>query len=289
MERGLAVHARAHEVTGAGSRKRALAGVIAVALLSSTSAFAAPRKPAAKKEFDRGVAAYTKGNYAAASAALAKSFKLEADAETLFAWAQTERKLDHCDRAIELYTKLLRMNLPAANKQAVRVQVDECKAILAAQKPEPEPEPVREPEPEPVRDPEPATMPSSSSESASSSPAQEPLRVQASSEGRAWWKDPVGGALVGIGLVGVGVGAVFLVQARAAEADKASAGTYDEFETLDDRARSHGRLGVIGLAAGGAFVAVGALWYATRGPSSSPALTGWVTPESSGLAVLGRF
>lgn len=295
MERGLAVHARAHEqMSGASSRKRALAGVIAVTLLSSTSVFAAPRKPAAKKEFDRGVAAYTKGNYAAASAALARSFKLEADAETLFAWAQTERKLDHCDRAIELYTKLLRMNLPAANKQAVRVQVSECKAILAAQKPEPEPEPVREPprepEPEPERDPEPATMPSSSSSaSESDSSARGPLKVQASSEGHAWWKDPVGGALVGVGLVGVGVGAVFLVQAHAAEADKATAGTYDEFEAFDEKAQSRGRLGVIGLAAGGAFVAIGALWYATRKPSSSPTLTGWVTPESSGLAVLGRF
>ena len=245
--------------------RRAFGSLLACAVvLGSGVASAAPKKPAAKKEFQRGVAAYTAGDYAAASAALAKSFKLEADAETLFAWAQTERKLDHCDRALELYAKLMRMNMPAENKQAVTIQIDECTAIVTSQKPEAEPAPA----PEPV---------------------QEPLKVTAAAEGRAWWKDPIGGALVGVGLVGLGVGTVFLVQAHSADADKATAATYPEFEALDDKARSRGRLGIISLAAGGGFIAVGALWYATRKPSSSPTITGWLAPTGGGIAVAGGF
>jgi hypothetical protein len=271
--------------------RRLVASAVALAVVSASgAAFAAPRRPAAKKAFKRGVAAYTKGDYAAAAAALARSFKLEADAETLFAWAQTERKLDHCDRAIELYSKLLRMDLPAANKKAVSVQIGECKEILAAQKPEPEPP--REPEPsvEPDRelDSEPVSSTSSEPEG-SESRTSEPIQVHASSEGHAWWKDPVGGALVGVGLVGVGVGAVFLVQAHAAESDKATAASYEDFQALDDKAHSRGQLGVIGLAAGGAFVAVGALWYATRKSPSSPTVTGWLAPTGGGFAIAGGF
>jgi hypothetical protein len=275
-------------------------------MLSGSVAFAAPRRPAAKKQFKRGVAAYTKGDYAAASAALARSFKLEADAETLFAWAQTERKLEHCDRAIELYSKLLRMDLPAANKKAVSVQIDECKEILAAQQPAPEHDPQREAdrpneregrsdrpneregrsERDGIGEPDSSASGSASSSELGSVSAGE---VHTSNEGHAWWKDPVGGALVGVGLVGVGVGAVFLVQAHAAEADKASAGSYEDFHALDEKAHSRGQLGVVGLAAGGAFIAVGALWYATRKPSSSPTVTGWLAPTGGGLAVAGGF
>ncbi|NVB82042.1 MAG: hypothetical protein HOV81_26915, partial [Kofleriaceae bacterium] len=47
--------------------------------------------------------------------------------------------------------------------------------------------------------------------------------------------------------------------------------------------------GVVGLAAGGTFVAIGALWYATREPSSSPAVTGWLAPTGGGIAVSGGF
>src|SRR5688500_6981072 len=113
MERRLAVHAGAH--------REKMIGRIALALVVATSsAVAAPKTGEARVQFDRGVAAYTKGDYATATEALGASFVLEADAETLFAWAQTERKLGHCDRAIDLYAKLLAMDIPAENKPAIK-------------------------------------------------------------------------------------------------------------------------------------------------------------------------
>jgi two-component system response regulator HydG len=48
------------------------------------------------------VKAYQAHNYALASKYLEKSFGFERDVETLFAWAQSERQLDHCDKASEL-------------------------------------------------------------------------------------------------------------------------------------------------------------------------------------------
>jgi tetratricopeptide (TPR) repeat protein len=271
-------------------------------LLATTSVFAAPKSGEARVQFDKGVAAYTKGDYAAAAEALGASFVLEADPETLFAWAQTERKLGHCDRAIDLYGKLLTMDLPAENKQAIRVQISECKAIIAEQKP------TKPGDKSAGRNP-------ADSKLAASSTASDPNRIEAgapidatssetaqldttarreepssvTNEGRAWWKDPVGGALVGTGAVALGVGIVFLVQGSAANSDKDGAMTYPEYEALANRAESRGRLGVISLVAGGALATAGVVWYVTRKPSSERAVTTLVLPSGGGVALSGRF
>jgi tetratricopeptide (TPR) repeat protein len=255
MERRLAVHAGAHR-----QMKRLRTAIVVALALVAGSAAAAPKDKAAKKEFDKGVAAYTKGDFTGAADAFSKSDAIESDAETLFAWAQSERKLDQCGKALELYTRLLALDLPDENKQAVNVQIGECKDIIAAQKP---PEPVASPPDEPPPPPP---------------------------EGRAWWKDPVGGALVGLGAVGVGVGVVFLVQGHSADTDKASATTYPAFKTLDDRAKSRGQLGVISLAAGGALVIGGIAWYATHKSSSHEKIvTGWLDGHGGGIGVAGAF
>ena len=132
MERRVAVHARPH--------RQALTRVLVAAVLASSGlAVAAPKTPKAKAAFAAGVKAYQKGNYGLASQQLERSFTLERDVETLFAWAQTERQLDHCDKASELYVKILAFDLPAENKQAVQAKLDECKALVDATKPGPPP------------------------------------------------------------------------------------------------------------------------------------------------------
>jgi hypothetical protein len=261
-------------------------------LVAGSTAYAAPRAGEARVQFDKGVAAYTKGDYAAAAEALGASFVLEADPETLFAWAQTERKLGHCDRAIDLYTKLLGMKLPDENKQAIRVQISECKAIIAEQKPKAGDKPTKPPttttttttiEQTPIQAPPVQT--------AQLDPAQPPPQEPkpATNEGRAWWKDPVGGTLVGVGAIGIGVGIVFLVQGSAADSDKAGKLTYPEYEALANRAESRGRLGVISLVAGGALATAGVVWYVTRKPTSERSVTTLVLPSGGGVAFSGRF
>jgi hypothetical protein len=245
--------------------------LVATALvIGAASASAAPKGAAAKSAFDKGVAAYTKGDFAAASDQLGKSYDLEPDVETLFAWAQTERKLEHCEKASTLYAKLLDADMPAANKTVVREKFDECQKILAAQAPKPEPI-VTPPPPTPTPTPTPPPPPPSD-------------------EGRAWWKDPVGGALVGVGLVGVGVGTVFLVQGRAANKDKATAVTYGEFQRLEDRAESRGKLGTGVLIGGGVLVTAGIVWYAAHGSRKAETrYSMWAAPDGGGLVAFGSF
>jgi hypothetical protein len=241
--------------------------LIALVLIASTSAAsAAPSGAEAKAAFDTGVAAYKKGDYTAASAALGKSYDLEADVETLFAWAQSERKLENCEKATELYAKLLDADLPAENKVVVRQKFDECQVILADKAAKEAEHPVVAPPPPPPPPPPPHET------------------------SRAWWKNPVGGTLVGLGVVGLGVGGVFLVQARAADKDKASAADYAEFSRLSDRAESRGKLGVTVLIGGGVLVTAGIVWYATHGSSADkPIVTGWLGTDGGGLAAFGSF
>jgi hypothetical protein len=164
----------------------------------------------------------------------------------------------------------------------VQVQIDECKAILDAQKPPPD-----------TTANTTTTTTSTTTDSASTSStsvAPEPTPATPSGpEGRAWWKDPVGGALVGAGAVGVGLGVVFLVQGHSADQDKANAMTYDEYKQLNERATSRGQLGMITLVAGGALVTTGVVWYVTHKPASSTTVTGWLDGNSGGIAVSGGF
>jgi hypothetical protein len=245
------------------------AALAIAALLAATPALAAPKGKAAKAAFDRGVAAYTKSDFAAASDALGQSYKLEPDIETLFAWAQSERQQNKCESAIDLYNKLLDTDMPAENKDAVRTKLEECKTIIAAERKAAEPvEPVRE---EPVR--------------------EEPIPEQPPPEGKTpWWKDPIGDALTIGGVVALGVGGYFLYSGKQAE-DK-SFENEAQFQENQDKAESHGRIGVILTLTGGALIVGGVVRYMTRDSGNnkeSTSVTGWVTSEGGGLAAFGRF
>jgi len=241
------------------------------ALLASVPAMAAPKGKAAKAAFDRGVAAYQKGDFPGASEALGQSYRLEPDIETLFAWAQSERQQNNCESALDLYTKLLELDMPAENKDAVRAKMDECKAIIAAKTgvldkpldpPKQEDKPV---EPPPVEEPKPQP------------------------EGRSpWWKDPIGDALTVGGVVALGVGGYFLYSAKQAE-DKSKENDA-VFEEQQDKAESHGKIGVVLTLTGGAFIVGGIVRYMTRSSGKeSTTVTGWVTSDSGGVAAFGRF
>lgn len=269
-ERRLAVFAgpsRRQEVTRTARRSAALiAGAI---LLASTAAGAVPKNPKARAAFDEGIAAYQKSNWAGAADAFGRSYGLEADVETLFAWAQAERQQDHCDKAVELYTKLLESNLPDENKQVVTEKIGECKKLLGVTTPPPapEPKPVPAPEPKPAPPPEPPKGP----------------------EGKSRWRDPIGGALVGAGVIGLGVGGYFLVAAKGADSDAKSATNYFDAQRFTDDAESKGKLGVIATLAGGALIAGGVVRYLTHG-GKPRTVTGWIVPGGGGgIAAFGRF
>jgi tetratricopeptide (TPR) repeat protein len=275
MDSRLAIHA------GSPARQKVRTWLAALAVLALASpAVAAPKGKQAAAAFERGVADYQKGNFAAASDQLAESFRLEPDPETLFAWAQTERQLERCEKAIELFEKLLGFNLPAENKKVIAGKIDECKAILAARPPagkQPEKAPEKQPEKQPEAGP-----------ADTGTPPVADRPAAAGSERSPWWKDPIGDTLTGLGVVGLGVGGVMLWSAREAEKNA----TDKNFQTQNDRAESRGKIGVIALGVGGALVVGGIVRYATRGGGGDKeraTVTGWLSPDGGGLSAIGRF
>jgi tetratricopeptide (TPR) repeat protein len=299
MDPRLAVHA------GPPARQKVTAWLAALAVVALASpAAAAPKTARAKKEFDRGVAAYQKQNYAVASEALGASYKLEADIETLFAWAQSERQLERCDKSIELFGKLLELNLPAENKKVVQEKIDECKAIIAAKQPAPpEKQPASGKQPAPPekqpasgKQPAPPEKQPAASEKQPESPgtsetAKLPERPPPGPERSPWWKDPIGDGLVVAGVIGLGVGGYYLMSASQAEHD--SKQSDKDFVKNDELAKTNGRNGVIAVSVGVALVAGGIVRYVTRGGGSSnqerTAFTGWFSPDGGGVAAMGHF
>jgi hypothetical protein len=296
VERRFAVHA--------GSHRQAL---IAAFLVSAATAQAAPKDKEAKKMFDKGVAAYTKGQYATASAALSESYAREGDPETLFAWAQSEKKLGHCANAIELYNTLLAFDLPVENKKVIEGQLAECKPDdkpadkdkLVKEKAEKEKadhekaEKADREKADREKTREKADAEKKSHEEKVAQVSEEPIdkpEVHASTpESRPWWKDPVGDTLVVTGAIGLGVGTVMLVSAHSADKDKTSPGiTYTKYKSDLTTAHDDGLYGVVGLVAGSALVFGGVAWYATH-KDHSATVTGYLAPTGGGLAVLGSF
>lgn len=271
--------------------------MIALAVVSLASAAEAkPKRRDAKVAFDRGVAAYKKNNFEAASAALGKSFDLERDVDTLFAWAQSERKLEHCEKAIELYEKLLTFDLPAANKEAVETKLTECRTQLLMNDHKTEPPPVTPapgapppttPPVAPKVEPTPESPPAA--DHAVIAPATTPM-TDTQSGGRAWYKDPIALGLVGTGTVATGVGIGFWLSGKSAHGQIDGASDYGKAQQLDDQAQSRRKIGLITTGVGGALVIGGVVWIVThRHATEQHAITGWLAPGSGGLAVTGAF
>jgi tetratricopeptide (TPR) repeat protein len=263
-----------------------LAGVV---LLAASAADAKPKRRDAKTAFDRGVAAYKKHNFDAASAALARSFELERDPDTLFAWAQAQRQLANCNKAIELYGTLLGFDLPVKNRAAVEAQLAECRDLILGQRPKVTPLP-DEPlaiEPEAARSPaeprvgeHPATPPP---------PAATVVAAPASAPRRSWYKDPVALGLVGGGAVVAAAGGGILFSAWSLDRDSKAASSYDDAQSLADKAKSREILGEITMGVGGVLVIGGAIWIATHWSSEEHVVTGWLAPGGGGLGVSGTF
>jgi tetratricopeptide (TPR) repeat protein len=278
-------------------RFAAHAGASLIALLIALPADASPKRADAKKLFDKALTAYGNDDFAGAADALAKSFKLEADPDTLFAWAQAERKLGDCAKAIELYDKLLKFDLPQENKDAVSDSRTECvQQIDAANKSKPVPTPTETPTPTqtptPTETPTPPKTPPGKPD-LQNKDVDSPFAKQGGGGGEgshAWWKDPVGDTLVLVGIAGIGVGTGFLVSASSANSALKTASTFGDAQTFHDQANSQGKIGVIAASAGVAFIAGGIVWYAThRHRDARPAVTGWIGPSGGGLAIAGGF
>lgn len=233
----------------------ACAGIFALLAAVSGIASANPDpRTIATTEFERAKASYASGDFVAASAAFQRAFELDTKSDYLFGWAQSERKRGNCVVALELYRKLMAMELEADQREATRLAMQRCEAEPT------KPDPVKPPTPPRIVDPPPPRD--------------------------TWVRDWRGHAITGTGIVLIGVGTWLTLKSVSDERAARDAQTFGEHENLGKSAR---RFRIAGIATLGAGVVVGALGvyrYAT-GTRRRPTIGLWLAPGGAGLAVGG--
>jgi hypothetical protein len=205
----------------------------------------------------------------------------------LYPWAQAERSRGNCAAAVELYQRFLDSNPPEAAATPARENMERCQEELAAAAPD-EPtgddiveEVIEDDEPEPEPEPEPA-----------------PVKKDEPPKKKAWYKDPVGGVLVGVGVAGVGAGAALVGLAASSAGKVADEGSHSDYLAARERATGLRNGGAIALSIGGALVLGGVVRYvvvAKKGKQGQqPNAAAWrISPELgrrwAGVTIGRRF
>lgn len=216
--------------------------VIAVALMCELARADSPMNPSAKEHLDKGLELYRTGDYDGATAAFRLGYAIDARPEFLYALAQAKRMSGDCHSAVGLYEQFLGTSPSELQADVARRNIERCKAA------EPPPE-MQVPAPTPIID-KPAI-----------------IEKQAKPKDRSpWYKDIWGGALVGSGVVALGVGAGFLAAAKSAESNAREEMILDDYNAGIDRAKGRQTIGFVAIAAGSALVVGGVARYLLRTP-----------------------
>ncbi|HUH05819.1 MAG TPA: hypothetical protein VML75_27710 [Kofleriaceae bacterium] len=227
----------------------------------------------------RGIEFYAEKQYELAIVEFRAGFALDPRAEFLFALAQAERLSGDCPTAVVYYQRFLETRPEPGQAEAARVNARRCERALESG---------------------PGGRPHETTEraldGAEAAGAAEPPAVVAPGVARdgehrsGWYRDPLGGALIGGSAVGLGLGVGFLVAKSSAESAAASAGSYDDYVSDLDRARRYRTIALIGLGAGVVLGAAASYRYLTVKPAGRRELTVVPTAGSAtGVALLGRF
>jgi tetratricopeptide (TPR) repeat protein len=215
-------------------------------------------KDRAQKHIAKATEAHQAGNYDVALAELQEAYALDPQPDLLYAIGQVYVKLGKCPEAVASYEKFLATNPPPEPTAATNEAIAACKSQMA-------PPPPPEPTPAPQAPPPPVTRP----------------------EGRPFYTDVVGDALVGAGIASVMVSALLYSSALGTLDDAEAAMTYSEHQDLVDSAHTKRNIGVAVGAVGLAAISVG-VWHYTKYRSEQSVA---VTPTASGGMVswMGRF
>lgn len=221
---------------------------------------------------------FAEGNFGDAAKLIEKAYLIEPVPELLFPWAQAEREQGNCRAAIDLYNRMLEEIPSGPMADSARQNIERCEEELgpeetvAVVEDDPLDEEVFEPEPEP--EPEPA-----------------PTKVDDEPKTKQWYKDPAGGVLTGLGVVGVGAGVALLAVASSTAKNAPGAPTVTDYNTQSDQALTQRNAGAGVLSVGGALLVAGIVRYAIVAKKNKAATTAsvWTAPGAGGLVVSGRF
>jgi tetratricopeptide (TPR) repeat protein len=257
-----------------------------IACVSALALATAPVEVVSDAEAKRLVSAakqaFAAGDYADAAEKLEAAYLIEPVPTLLYPWAQAERSRGNCRTAIDLYRRFIDSDPGETIAAQAAENIERCEEQLAEEVDEDlmvidedadedivdavlaEPEPLVTSEPEPTSTP------------------QDDLRP--------WYRDPVGGALFGAGLVGVGVG---LGLYGGASSVAKSVADEDSHQGYADRRRRAGALrtgSVVVVSLGSALLVGAVVRYGLQSRKAKQTeLTGWIDGSGGGLSWTGRF
>ncbi|MCA9711789.1 MAG: hypothetical protein KDK70_38490 [Myxococcales bacterium] len=229
--------------------------------------------PEAQAKLAEAQQAFADEDFDAAAAAVEAAYLIEPEPMLLYPWAQAERSRGNCAAAIELYQRFLDSEPPEQVAGPARENMARCQEQVDAESEEiiedDESDVVDEVLAEPT-EPE-------------STPTQQDDRPKA----KAWYKDPVGGVLVGVGVVGVGVGAGLMGAGASAAKGAADQDSHMDYLDQRDRATSLRNGGAVALSIGAVLVLGGIVRYAIVAKKSKEGATAWRVAPTAGRRLVG--
>ncbi len=255
--------------------------LLVIAILAAAPGVAsADPKADAKARIERAMIHHGNNRFAEALVDLEAAQQLDPQPDLLFAIAQVQVKLGKCGDAVPNYERFLATKPEPGPSAAAKEAISVCKTRLASEPtPPPEPEPKVEPITAPTtgaKEPPPVVAQQPTSDPVA---AERPLDTRPGS--RAWYKDPLGGALVGAGLISGVVSIVFYRSALATIDDAEAADTYDQAETLSADANSKRTIAAIAGVGGAILVTGGVIRYVLSRDTGERATVA-ITPTAHG-------
>jgi tetratricopeptide (TPR) repeat protein len=226
----------------------------------------------ARAHYERGLELYGAKDYAGAIHELDAGYTLDPRREFLFAEAQAHRLNGDCKSAVPLYKKFLDSDPDDVQVNAAHIALARCAEQMATA---------------------PATPPA---RTATSTPITAPTPGLPSAPPSPWYRDTMGGVLLGAGVaaLAVGSGLRFAAQAASDDANRTSP-TYPDYQSRWSTARSRSQIAFGAFAAGAALTAGAIYRYFHVRRAHAPALApprldAWaapVTATASGGAIAG--
>jgi hypothetical protein len=248
--------------------------IVVLALAPQIASAQGKLEPQAQVHLDAALKAYETKDWDAAVREFEQAYAIDPKPALLYATAQAYRFANRCGKALELYRRYLTGKLTDTQIAAAKTGISLCESTRPEPAPEPKPEPKTEPKPESRLE-----------------PTLEPPRgvpsVEPAPERRPWYTDGIGDALTAGGVVGIAIGATFLVMAGSSESAAKSARFRDDFlRDLDDAAQRK-KIGWTSLGVGSGLAVGGVLVYVLRDRGHHAPVVG--TTDGRAIYISGTF
>ncbi len=222
----------------------------------------------ARAHYERGLELYGAKDYAGAIHELEAGYALDPRREFLFAEAQAHRLAGNCKIAVPLYKRFLDSEPDDVQVNAAHIALSRCAEQMA------------------TAPPPPARLPPTTAPPLTTSlpPSRTPASIGP------WYKDTIGGALLGAGVAALAVGTGFSFAALSARDDAdQNAATYPDYSSRWSTARGRAQIAIGAFAAGAGLTgaAIYRYWHVRRAQAHgapAPKLDAWAAPVTATVA-----